>query len=369
MVFLNILLYFVLPALIAGYLFLRKKYSFFEERNIPHIAPSSLLMGNLGEVGKKYHMVDIITQCYNEFKGKDVAGGFYTMFVPSIIVTDLEAIKQITVKDFNNFTDRGIYVNEENEPITGNMFSIGGEKWRFLRNKLSPAFTSGKMKMMYHTISDKGENFVKAMEKASKAGSVNMKNMASRFTVDVISSCAFGIEANTLANENPEMVDILRKVIGDEGTGPIRFFFTSSFPNLSKLLRLRFFEKTVSEFFENIVTGSMKHREDNNVTRNDFLNMLIQMKNKESIDGETTASRKLTMDECVAQAFIFFLGGADTSSTAISYAMLELGCHPEIQDKLRKEIFEKTKNNNGEITYDNLHEMTYLNKVVNGEKV
>lgn len=66
--------------------------------------------------------------------------------------------------------------------------------------------------------------------------------------------------------------------------------------------------------------------------------------------------------------FIFFFAGADTSSTAIAYGMVELGHHPEIQEKLRKEILEKTKDSNGEITYDNLHEMTYLNQVVSGKE-
>lgn len=65
--------------------------------------------------------------------------------------------------------------------------------------------------------------------------------------------------------------------------------------------------------------------------------------------------------------FIFFFAGADTTSTAIAYAMVELGHHPEIQDKLREEIFEKTNSSEGETTYDNLHEMTYLSQVVNGD--
>jgi cytochrome P450 len=64
---------------------------------------------------------------------------------------------------------------------------------------------------------------------------------------------------------------------------------------------------------------------------------------------------------------IFFFAGSDTSSVTISYAMLELGQHLEIQEKLRLEIIERTKSTNGEITYENLHEMTYLNQVVNGE--
>jgi hypothetical protein len=62
--------------------------------------------------------------------------------------------------------------------------------------------------------------------------------------------------------------------------------------------------------------------------------------------------------------FIFFFAGADTSSTSIAFAMLELGANSEIQEKLRKEIREKS----GEkITYENLQEMTYLNQVASGE--
>lgn len=370
MIFVNIVFYFMLPALAAGYFFLKRKYSYFKDRDIPHITPPSLLMGNIGDVGKKYHMVDFFKKLYNECKGQGVVAGYYASFVPTLMVTDLELAKQITVKDFNSFSDRGFYINEEVEPITGNLLQVTGEKWRFLRNKLSPAFTSGKIKMMYHTISDKGVNFVKALEKTSKDGaSLHIKNITTRFTVDVISSCAFGLEANTLASENPEMVDILKSINGEGGLTQFRFFFTSFFPKLSKFLKMGMFGSKVNDFFENMVGTSIRNREDNNVTRNDFLNILIQLKNKSSLEGEKeTESRKLTMNECVAQAFIFFLGGADTSSTTISYAILELGLNPDIQDKLRKEIREKTKSTNGEITYENLHEMTYLAQVVNGKK-
>lgn len=41
--------------------------------------------------------------------------------------------------------------------------------------------------------------------------------------------------------------------------------------------------------------------------------------------------------------------------------------HPEIQERLRKEITKNSKASNGEIYYENLYEMTYLNQVVNGK--
>lgn len=369
MSFVDFLLYVVVPLFVAGYLFLKKKYSYFDELGIPHIKPSWIL-GNMGRAGKTVHMVDVMRKIYSECKGGDVIAGFYTMFSPSLIVTDLDLVKQITVKEFNTFSDRGVFANEEKEPLTGNLFSIGGEKWRFLRNKLSPVFTSGKIKMMYNTISDKGENFIAAIDQSSKSGSVEMKNISNRFTIDTVSSCAFGMEANTLRNEHPEVVQIFKEVFGEEGVTVFYFFFLFAFPNFAKFFNMKQFNKKITDFFNDVIGGSINQREANNVVRNDFLNMLIQLKNKGSIDGEiSTESRKLTMDEVIAQAFIFFFAGADTSSTVISYAMTEISMNQEIQVKLRKEILEKTKETNGQITYDNLHEMTYLSQVVNGNEL
>lgn len=364
----DILTYIVLPLVVIAFWFLRKTYSYLEELGIPHPKPS-WIMGNLSGVGSSFHMADLIKKMYSEYKGKDVISGFYTLISPTLVVTDFEVVKQITVKDFSSFTDRGFLVNEENEPLTGNLASIGGEKWHFLRTKLSPAFTSGKIKMMYETISDKGGNLVKAITEKSNSGSVDMRKMSSRFTIDVISSCAFGMEADTLNNENHEIVGLTRALFGEGGQSLLQFFLVFTYPRIAKFFNFRAFPKLTSDYLTEVITDTIFYREDKKVIRKDFLNMLIELKNKGSIDGEfSSETRKLTMNEVVAQAFIFFLGGSDTSSVVISFAITELGHHPEIQEKLRKEILEQTASSNGEITYDNLNEMTFLNQVVNGNK-
>lgn len=367
MYFSEFLIYIVAPIVACVYLFQKKKFSYFSENDIPHIPPTSWFMGNVAGVGTKYHFIDVLQKVYSECKDKDVIAGLYQMFLPIIIVTDLELLKQITVKDFTNFVDRGVFVNED-EPLTGHLFSIEGDTWRFLRNKLSPAFTSGKIKMMYNTISDKGDSFVKAIEKASEYGSVEMKELSNRFTIDVVSSCAFGMEPNTLKGDHPEFISIFKQIFSGGSAEQFKIMILSLFPNLSKKLKLRMFSQDITEFFNNVIGGTIKYREENNVNRNDFLNMLIQLKNKGSIDGDfSNESRKLTLDECIAQAFIFFFAGADTSSSVISFCMLELGQHLAIQERLRREIEEKTERSNGEISYDILQEMTYLNQVFNGD--
>lgn len=67
-----------------------------------------------------------------------------------------------------------------------------------------------------------------------------------------------------------------------------------------------------------------------------------------------------------AQAFVFFLAGFETSSTTMSNALYELALHPEVQDKLRQEIKKHDDKNNGELKYEGIKEMTYLDLVFRG---
>lgn len=363
--FVECLIYFVVPIVIGIYLFLKKKYEYFEEKGIPYTKPS-YIFGNLKGVGSTKHMFDLMSEMYEEHKGKDVMSGFFTMISPSLIITDLDLVKNILVKDFNTFTDRGMYVNEEVDPLSAHLFSIDADKWKFLRNKLSPVFTSGRIKSMFNIISEKGDILVDTIEKESKKGSMDAKDVTNRFTVDVISSGVFGMETNTLKGEHPEIFDIMKAVF--EEFNPLKFFFLFAFPNVSKFFNMRNFSKRINDYFFEVIGGNMIYREKNGVVRKDFLDMLIQLKNKGTIDGEiSTEVGKLTFNQSVAQGFLFFFAGSDTSSTAISFAIIELSHHPEIQEKLRQEIIEKTKETKGVINYDNLHEMTYLNQVVNGK--
>lgn len=294
---------FVLPLIFAGYFYLKKKYSYFDAKGIPYVKPNSWILGSFGEIRSKIHLADFYMKSYEENKEKSAVAGFFSMFTPAYIIMDLETVRNITVKDFNYFSHRGIYVNEDADKISGHLFSLDGEKWRFLRNKLSPAFSSGKIKMMFETVSGKGVNLVQAIEKAAKCGSVDMKEMAIRFTVDSISSCAFGMESNTLKNEHPEFLEFFKDINNPDGSTMVKSLLVSVFPKLSKFLNLRLFLKKTEEFICENVGGTINFREKNKIVMNDFLNMLIQLKNKGSIDGGFLGdSRKLTFDECLAQA-------------------------------------------------------------------
>lgn len=82
--------------------------------------------------------------------------------------------------------------------------------------------------------------------------------------------------------------------------------------------------------------------------------------------GQTDV-RKLTILEVAAQAFVFFFAGFETSALTIGFCIHELSLHPDIQTELQREIDDALNKSGGEITYDEVMEMKYLDMVVSGD--
>jgi hypothetical protein len=75
----------------------------------------------------------------------------------------------------------------------------------------------------------------------------------------------------------------------------------------------------------------------------------------------------ISMNSLAAQAFVFFLGGFETSSTTMTFCLYELSLHQDIQDRLREEIDVVLQKHDGKVTYEGIQDMEYLDKVVSGK--
>ncbi|KAJ8951080.1 hypothetical protein NQ318_003778 [Aromia moschata] len=71
-------------------------------------------------------------------------------------------------------------------------------------------------------------------------------------------------------------------------------------------------------------------------------------------------------DRVVSQALMFFVAGFETTSSAIAFSLYELCINPDIQERLRAEIMESIRENDG-VNYDSLQEMHYLDMCVSGK--
>lgn len=96
-------------------------------------------------VKRELSLGDQIDKFYKEFKSRGLkGGGVYFSSNPNFVVVDLELAKNMLQKDFNHFINHGIYVNEEDDPLTGHLFALEDERWKYIRTKLTPTFTSGE---------------------------------------------------------------------------------------------------------------------------------------------------------------------------------------------------------------------------------
>lgn len=146
--------------------------------------------------------------------------------------------------------------------------------------------------------------------------------------------------------------------------------FANSFPGLARVFHLKTVSADVASFFSEIVTKTVKYRLQNSMTRNDFLQILIDITNKNNggpnEDVSAGDGTTLTMNEVIAQCFVFFLAGFETSSTTMSFALYELATHPDIQENVREELLRVLKKHDNKISYDLLKELEYMQQVIEG---
>lgn len=361
LVFLSLLL----ASFAIFYLWFNRRYKYWKDLGFPQYGPVEFPFGNLKGVGTNKHLAVLGQELYERFKKKAKAVGFYMYFSPVLYIVDLDLIKNILIKDFNSFVDRGTYFNAKSDPLTAHLFSVHGDYWRTLRIKMTPTFTSGKMKMMFNAVLEISNNMVRHAEK--NVGEIDIKETLARFTTDVIGDVAFGLDLKCMETPDSKFREVGKKVFNFSAFNFLKIFFLAANWKFTKHIGFRVFPKDISDFFMNTVKQAIDYREANNVKRNDFLNLMIQLKNKGKIDDDETLIGKLTFNEVAAQCFLFFNAGFETSSSAMTFCLYELAQNQEVQDKLREEIKNVLESHNGEITYEAINEMTYLQMTLDGK--
>lgn len=343
--------------------YVKWSHGYFKRKGIPHLEPKFPFGNTENPLTRTTTNGLIIKANYDEIKKRNLPyGGAYIITSPVIVPVDLEVLRAILSKNFQNFTDRGIFTNEEKNNLNGHLFLLRGSRWKNLRVKLTPTFTSGKMKMMFDILLECGKPMLQSVEdQVKEKTSLDIKEVLGCFTTDVIGSCAFGLECNSFKEEDAEFRKFGRKILEPEPFQAVKIAFAMNFPNLARKLGISIGRKDVNIFFNKVVRDTVEYREKNNYKRNDFMQLLINLKNDYGENG-----KGLTLDEIAAQAFVFFIAGFETSSTAMTYALYELSIHPEIQDRARKEVQAVLKRYGGKLTYDGIQEMKYLGQVVDG---
>ncbi|XP_050307893.1 probable cytochrome P450 6a14 isoform X2 [Anthonomus grandis grandis] len=369
------MLFFILVLVVIVvliYIYFHNAYKYWKKLRVPQLNPQFPFGDMAGVIFRKQNMGDRIKQIYlNERnKGHDFVG-LYFFSRKAFLPLDPILIKNILGRDFQYFSDRGIYYDEENDPLSAHLFSIAGTKWKHLRSKLTPAYSPVKLKGMFDIILKCGDQMADLIkEVAMDKGELEIKEVLARYSTDVIGCCAFGLDCNTMRDPEAEFRKMGKRAFTQTIGDVIKMIIIRSFPFLAKLLRIGVFSAKVKKFFQRIVKDTMDYREVNGIERKDFLQLLIELRRNGIIAEDDKSQvnidpgKTLTTDEAAAQAFIFFLAGFETTSTTISFALFEMACNQEIQAKARQEVLEVLSKHGDQPTYEGLLGMKYLDMVI-----
>ncbi|XP_015117657.1 cytochrome P450 9e2 [Diachasma alloeum] len=336
--------------------------NFFDKNGILYVKPVPFLGNMAPMIFRQKPMVETINDIYKLNKDAKYVG-FFDFGCPVVLIRDQELAKNITVKYFDHFVNHRGFVDPEQEPLFGNnLFSLHDERWRSIRNLLSPAFTSSKMKAMFKLMSECAATYADyfAEQSRDKPYEVNSKDAFTRYTNDVIGTCAFGVKVDSIRSRNNEFYVLGRKATTFEGLQSIKFFAVRSFPKLTKLFNMRVISSDVDVFFNNLVRDTIAMRDERGISRPDMIQLMMETRNNKEGEGP-----KLTIEEMTSQAFVFFFGGFDTASNLMCFAAQEIAGRADIQERLQREVDEVFDNHDGDPPYEAVANMVYLEAVIN----
>ncbi|XP_017769500.1 PREDICTED: cytochrome P450 9e2-like [Nicrophorus vespilloides] len=370
----------VLVALFYIYIVLPHRY--WKNNGIQYVEPTPIFGNFYENLIKRKSFADLIESFYKQLKQYRYCG-IYNLTTPILIINDLDLIKTITIKDFDYFTDHMNHAREEVDPVwSRGLFAMIGEPWRDMRSILSPAFTSSKMRNMFNLINDSAEHFAEFYLKQNKdIISLEMKDAFTKATTDIIASCAFGIQCDSLNDSQNDFYVKARNAFDFSGFRKYIFFMYNTFPTVMKMLGFKIFSDDIANFFRSVINETIHVREKNGIIRPDMIHLLLEAR-KGKFQKETTImedsyaateqyslNRKtnkiqISNEDIMAQALIFFFGGYDTTSFLMCFLAYELAVNPDVQEKLRQEIQDTLEVCNGKVTYDALIKMKYLDMII-----
>lgn len=366
---------FVLVGIVTSIVwFFKRTYSYWDRHGFKTLPDFYYITGHLKlNIGRK-SFVQQITDFYNATDAPYI--GIYVLLRPRLFLRDPEVIQTILVKDFSYFPVRNALSNEKNDPLTGSLFILSGQRWKTARSSLSPAFTLGKLKEMFPILIECGSTLQNYLTKLTETGELfDVKEIAARHTTNCIASIAFGIDVDTI-NDPENMFRVCgRNLSKPSYWNTVKRILLLGGPKLMKFFHIKFFGSDVEDFIISMVKSNLAYREQNKIVRKDFFQLLIRLRNGADnfddndwdINAKVDESKKMmSINEMAAHVFTFYFAGFETTSSTLSFCLYELAKNAAIQQRVHDEIDTVLTEFKGQITYEAISAMKYLESCING---
>ncbi|XP_017889240.1 cytochrome P450 6k1-like, partial [Ceratina calcarata] len=353
-------LFILLTATLALYLYL--KFTYWKRNNIPTAKGWYPIVGHMLPALTMQKAPGVLVQeMYQQYKDCSMVG-FYKGLVPALVVRDPNLVKSVMQTNFSSFPINSFQILEEVDPLLAqNTFVAHGEKWLNGRKRLTYAFTSGKLKIIFVVVAEVCKKFQDYLERRLSSNDkyeVDLKYLFSKFTGEVTANASAGIEGRCFEDvDDPLAFDQIGQALFQPNFfSRIILNFLLLFPSLNRFAKIKFVNEEVQQLFRKMVKENLEHRRGESTPRYDFLEVMVQFEKEEG--------KQLSLEALTADVLSFFLDGFQTSSTTLSFIGFQLATHQDVQERLREEVKSVLKKHGGVLTFESLKDMTYMDQVI-----
>nr|XP_057943563.1 thromboxane-A synthase isoform X2 [Doryrhamphus excisus] len=290
--------------------------------------------------------------------------GYYLGRRAVVVVADPDILKQVMVREFRGFPNRGIRF--AGKPMSDCLLMLRNEQWKRVRSILTPSFSAAKMKEMVPLIQTATSALINNLDvHAGSKEAFDIHRCFGCFTMDVIGSVAFAMQVDSQKNPDDPFVRHAQMFFSFSFFRPIMMFFIAFphimaplvglIPNKRRNQMNHFFIKSIKAIITQRQAQPPEQR------RRDFLQLMLD--SWEHSDTASSSKKLMTEDEIIGQAFVFLLAGYETSSNTLGFTCYLLALHSECQQRVQEEVDDFFRRHESP-DYMNVQELKYLDMVV-----
>ncbi|XP_001361455.2 probable cytochrome P450 317a1 [Drosophila pseudoobscura] len=309
---------------------------------------------------------------YSKFKGSGPFCGFYALLQPRALILDRELIRQIMIKDFWNFNDRGLYCNQKTDPLSGDLFAMRGQSWKEMRQKLDPSLESDRMSWLFGSLYEEAEQLLLTVTSTlmkQPHSTLHIQKLMRRYVLSALAKCVFGLDAQQRLKYSLEDFEKMTEMaVSSHKHGYLMNLMMIRFPNFCRVLRMRRTPKQAETYFLTLLSDIVGQREASGVRHQDYLQLLVEIKALELITHQYQADKELNthlQNELAAHAVVFLKAGYEQTANTLSYILYELAIHTDVQATVREEIKKAMERHDNNLNYECVQSLAYLGQVIN----